>query len=467
MSNSKILQDNLKAYADATAKIKSFIDGIIDEASFVETDVFTAGKTFVDGAEALGEGVVTGYATIGGNPVQIIASNREILGGSFSAAHAAKMNKTIAKACATGTTLLSIIDSTGARIGEGTAVLEAYAATLFNSCSAKSTVPHIAIVKGAAVGMMAAYVANADYTFLSKDSIMSVNAPQALASDIKDYPKLNTILGADNYAAASNVANFTYKNDTELKTKLNDLLSIINGEEESADDANRETPALDKKYSADAALKAICDGGKYLEYNAGYAKEIKTVLAKINGIAVAVLATDSAVADGYITVEGVEKATDFVELADSNGFALITLVDAKGFKTCVKCEAQGFNKKLAKLCNAIAMFDNSKISVVAGKATGAIYSVLASKGIGFDYSLATIDAQIAPVNAETAVNVLYADELKKAKAPAEAREKLSAKYAEMEANPFVSAKDGFIDNIINASALRPYLASALLMLLGI
>lgn len=467
MSNSKILQDNLKAYADATAKIKSFINALIDEASFVETDAFTAGKTFTDGAEALGEGVVTGYATIAGNPVQIIASNREVMGGSFSVAHAAKINKTIAKACSTGTPLLSIIDSTGARIGEGTAVLEAYAAMLYNSYAAKSSVPHIAVVKGAAVGMTAAYVANADYTFMCKDSVMSVNSPQALASDIKDYPKLNTVLGADNYAGASTVANFIYKNDADLKTKLNELLLLINGEEECNDDANRETPALDKKYSADAALKAICDNGKFMEYNAAYAKEVKTVLAKINGIAVAVLATDSTVADSYITVDGVEKAIDFIEMADANGYALITLVDAKGFKTCRECESAGFNKKLAKLCNAIASYDNSKISVVAGKATGAVYSALASKGIGFDYSLATVDAQIAPVNAETAVNVLYAEELKKAKSPADARAKLSAKYAEMEANPFVSAKDGFIDNIIEASSLRPYLASALMMLLGI
>lgn len=467
MSINKILQDNLKAYDKAAAKVKSLINGLIDEASFVETNAFTAGKNFVDGSEALGEGVVTGYATIDSNPVQIIASNKEVMGGSFSAAHASKINAAITKAINTGTAIISIIDSTGARIGEGAGVMEAFASTLFMAAQASRQVPHIAIVNGTAVGMMAAYVAQADYVFMSKSSIMSVNPPQALASKLNDYPKLNTILGGEAYAANSTVANFIYKDNADLKAQLNTLFTLIAGECDCSDDANREAPALDKKYSVEAALKAIADDAKYLNYNASYAKEVVTALAKVNGISVAILATDSTINDGYISVEGLDKAIDFITMADSNGFELITLVDAKGFKTCVDCEAAGFNKKLAKLSILIAEFSGNKIGVVTGNAIGVVYSLFASKGIGFDYTLATADAVIAPVNADTAVNVLYTAEIKAAKNADEARAKLAAHYAAIEANPFVAAKDGCIDNIIEPSALRPYIASALLMLLGI
>ena len=45
--------------------------------------------------------------------------------------------------------------------------------------------------------------------------------------------------------------------------------------------------------------------------------------------------------------------------------------------------------------------------------------------------------------------------------------KLSTEYAEMLQNPLKAAKEGYVDNVIEATNLRPYIASALLMLLGI
>ena len=40
-------------------------------------------------------------------------------------------------------------------------------------------------------------------------------------------------------------------------------------------------------------------------------------------------------------------------------------------------------------------------------------------------------------------------------------------YAEMQSNPLIAAKDGYIDNVIEATNLRPYISSALLMVLGL
>ena len=155
MKNNAMLQNNIKLIDKATKKIKSFAFDLIDEGSFVETDVFAAGKSFVDCEDALGEGVVTGYATIGNKPVHFFAQNQEVLKGSFSEAHAKKILKVIRKAVQTGTPLISIIDSNGARIGEGVAMLEAYSEVINAINLAKENIPHIAIIKGNCVGMMA------------------------------------------------------------------------------------------------------------------------------------------------------------------------------------------------------------------------------------------------------------------------------------------------------------------------
>lgn len=468
MNNNQILQQNLKAIDKATADIKATINSIIDDLSFVETDVFTAGRTFATGAEALGEGIVTGYATIDGTPVNIFAQNKNVLGGSLGVAHAKKIVKAINKAIAGGTPLISIIDCSGARIGEGVAMLEAYAEVIAAAAKARQNVPHICIVKGSAVGMMASYVALADYVFMNANSVMSLASPMVLANKGKDYPKLNVILGVKAYADNSNISTFTYKDNKDLSTQLKDLLYYISDEIiDSGDDVNRETPSLDKSYSVKSCLTAICDNGKFLNLSSDFAKEINTVISKINGVSVGILATDSAINNGNITVNGIAKATDFVKHCDLNNIPLITLVDAKGFDSCIECEQAGLAAKLGKLMAAISEADNVRISVITGSAVGAVYSAFASKAIGYEYTLATTNAAITPVNAMTAVNVLYADEIAQAVDKDKAREELIESYTNLECNPFISAKDGFIDNIVEASTLRPYLASCIYMLLGL
>ncbi len=92
------LSASVKAIDKATKNVKSFIESIVDAESFVETDVFLTGKSFDDAQEALGEGVVTGYATLSGNPVHIFAQNADVLKGSLSEAHANKIYKCMQRA---------------------------------------------------------------------------------------------------------------------------------------------------------------------------------------------------------------------------------------------------------------------------------------------------------------------------------------------------------------------------------
>ncbi len=465
MNNNKMLKDNIKAIDTATKKIKDFLSKVIDDASFVETDVFTAGKSFLDCSEALGEGVVTGYATISETPVHFFAQNQEVMKGSFSEAHAVKINKVINKAVQTGTPLISFIDCSGARVGEGVRMLEAYAEVISSLNNAKESVPHICVIKGTAVGMMASLAGMADFVIANaKDSIISTNSPQALASKEYDYPKITKILGAAAHEASSNACDFTYGSDKELKATIGDLLKVLSSEvSESTDDANRETPALDKSYTVDAALKAITDNGKFLSANAKFAPEVQTVYSLVNSIPVGIIAFDSSINDGYMSVDGVDKALNFIENASSNGLPIISLVDCLGINSTLADEVSGLSIKIAKLMSAIASCTTPMISVITGKAIGLAYTVFASKGIGFDYSLASVNAEISPITSEAAVSIAYADELK----AGETRDKLAARYAEMQANPFISAKDGYIDNIIELSTMRPFIASALMMLLGV
>ena len=72
------------------------------------------------------------------------------------------------------------------------------------------------------------------------------------------------------------------------------------------------------------------------------------------------------------------------------------------------------------------------------------------------------DATIAPLSSDQAVN--FYDE-KLSDNPQKDKEELKAKYTFAEGNPFKAAKDGYIDAVIDSREVKPYVASALSMLL--
>ncbi|MDE6758562.1 MAG: hypothetical protein K2J89_04715 [Clostridia bacterium] len=489
----KTLSASVKALEKATSDIKAFLENIVDDESFVETDVFLTGKSFDSADEALGEGVVTGYATMGGNPVHIFAQNANVLKGSLSDAHANKIYKCMQRAIKSGTPLISIIDSCGARVGEGASIMEGYAKLIAGSFDVADEVPHICIVKGAAVGMMATFVAGADFVFMSKDAIMSVNSPMYLVSDAKSFPvDYKAQLGYKAYEGASDMAQFVYNDAKDLAKQLQKLTStLLSDEGEPADDPNRVDPKLEKAISAKERTSLVCDKNSVIEYCPAYAKEVVCSLAKLNGLSVGVVATEGQ----YISEKGIEKATSFIEKLEAYNIPLVTLVDSMGIDSTIGQEVAGFAKKTSALMKTIALSTIPKIGVAVGNAVGYAYSALMSKSIGFDYTLATSNAVVAPVGMD--VNKVIANdqikELKKkvketsensdidANALEKAMkyfEKVMAKleikgksveeaYAEMQSNPLVAAKDGYIDNVIEATNLRPYLSSALLMVLGL
>lgn len=492
MENKQLLA-NVKAIDKATSGIKAYLNSIVDCESFVETDVFLTGKNFDSATEALGEGVVTGYATINGNPVHIFAQNAEVLKGSLSEAHANKIYKCMQRAVKAGTPLISIIDSCGARVGEGASVMEGYAKLIAGGIEIAEDIPHICIVKGVAVGMMATYVAGADFVFMSKDAVMSVNSPMYLVSNAKSFPvDYKAQLGFKAYAKNSDMAQFVYESDKDLAEKLQKLMAVLLTDEgESQDDPNRVDPALEKKLSAVKRVESICDEGTSIEYCPEYAKEVVCSIAKLNGISVGVVATQG----DYISEQGLDKANSFIQKLESYNLPLITLVDSLGVNSDLNAELNGFAKKTSALMKTIKNSTIAKIGVAFGNAVGYAYSALMSKAIGFDYTLATAGSVVAPVGMDV-TKIIANDQLKEAKKVAKelannkdvdvnalevalaylkkVEEGLSVKgktaeevYAEMQTNPLLAAKDGYIDNVVEATNLRPYLASALLMVLGI
>ena len=443
----------------ATADIKGFINSFIDEASFVETDAFLTNDAF-DGTDANGEGVVTGYATIDGKPLYIAAQNIKVLSGSIGKAHAQKIVNCMNMALRTRVPFLSIIDSNGARLGEGISVLEGYAALNAMAARISGEIPNIAIVKGNAIGQIAEFVKTADFIIMSDKAVLSNNAPMCLASKASNMSKFSDILGAKAYIK-SGVANFEYKTENELKTILTDLFKYIPSNNEginfveTSDDLNRTEKLNGTKPIP--LLKAVFDEKKFVTF---YNSDTLTcAIGALNGESSAIICTN-----GEITLTDVKSAEKFIRIADSFNMSLVNLVNSANVNTAIDDELNGNSEVLASLLYTVNCTQVPKVSVVVGKAIGYSYSAFVAKNSGYDYVIATEKAVIAPIEAEKAIEVMYADEIKAAKDVEATRRKVKERYEQIESDVTVSAKDGYIDNIIDSSELRKYILSALMML---
>lgn len=450
------LKNNTSKILSHSKKIRDFLGALVDENSFVETDVFMSGKSYLDGSDALGEGVVTGYATINDYPVCIVAQNNEVLGGSIGAASAKKIVKCIERAIKTDTALLSIINSNGGRIGEGMDMLEGFGTILTAMNEAKASIPTITVLEGNAIALMGMYAAASDFVFMGENSVLSVLPPLAVSNGA-NIPA-NKVVGAASYAEKSLIPAIIYKND--LKAKLCELFEYINEEYvDTESDPNEAYDALNSAVTTDALLKAVADDNCYLELYAGYATDVKTVLTSVNSIPVGVVITNGEkLGDG-----AVKKISRFVKLLDDYALPLVTFVDSKGIASDLTAEQAGLVLDCSEMLTAIMSADIAKIAVITGSAIGFSYVSLASKASGFDYVLAFTDAKIAPITGEQAVSIMYPTEIASDNVAA-SKKALADKYDAMQANPFVSAKDGYVDNIIEPALVRPYLSSALTML---
>jgi propionyl-CoA carboxylase beta chain len=65
------------------------------------------------------------------------------------------------------------------------------------------------------------------------------------------------------------------------------------------------------------------------------------------------------------------------------------------------------------------------------------------------------------MGADGAVNILYQKQIERSAAPAAERERVIAEYTEKYLNPYVAAKAGIIDEIIEPSETRIKIISAL------
>src|SRR5207302_6073082 len=102
-----------------------------------------------------------------------------------------------------------------------------------------------------------------------------------------------------------------------------------------------------------------------------FAREIVCGLARIDGRAVGVLASQPRFKGGVLFVDSADKAARFITCCDAFNIPVLFLADVPGFMIGTAVERQGIIRHGAKMIAALSVASVPKVCVVMRKAYGA------------------------------------------------------------------------------------------------
>src|SRR5437763_545953 len=376
-----------------------------------------------------------------------------------------------------GAPVIGLNDSGGARIQEGVLSLGGYADIFLRNTLASGVIPQISAILGPCAGGAVYSPAITDFTYMVRgSSYMFVTGPNVVKTVTHEDVTMEHLGGADTHARTSGVAHFAFDSEPACLQAIRDLFGFIPSNNvddpprgKATDSRDRRDEQLldvvpdnpNKPYDMHEVIRLVIDDGVFYEVQCDYGANIICGFAHLGGYSVGIVANQPAVLAGVLDINASLKAARFIRFCDCFNIPIVTFEDVPGFLPGVAQEHGGIIKHGAKLLFAYCEATVPKLTVITRKAYGGAYDVMSSKHIRGDFNVAWPPAEIAVMGPKGGVNVIYRDEIAKAKDPDLRRTQLVAEYVARFANPYVAAARGYLDDVIEPRETRPRLVAAL------
>jgi acetyl-CoA carboxylase carboxyltransferase component len=421
---------------------------------------------------AAGDGVIGATGRVDGRPIACFAQDPSYLGGSLGEAHADTICRVMALAGQAQIPLVGFVESAGARLQEGVAALCGYGRIFRAHTQLSGVIPQISVICGASAGGGSYAPALTDFVVMTKRASMFLTGP-GIVREVTGEDVDAAMLGGPKVHDRNGVCQLVCEDDVEAAWTVRDLLDHL--PQHAGASVNRwptaeprpglpddPIPAENRKvYDVRDVAKTLVDGGRLLEINARWARNVTTALTRIDGRAVGVIANNPRYLGGVLDAESATKAARFVRTCDLYGLPMLVLVDTPGFLPGTKQEYGGVIRHGAKLVHAFAAATVPRITVVLRKAYGGAFIAMNSRDLGADLVLAWPRAEIGVMGPKQAVDVVHRREIAAADDPVAARERLATAYAAEHLSAASAAAEGVIDEIVPPSGTRGRVVAAL------
>jgi acetyl-CoA/propionyl-CoA carboxylase carboxyl transferase subunit len=351
-------------------------------------------------------GAVSGAGTLAGTPAAAFANDPRVQGGAMGTAGCAAIVAAYERALSGGAPVIGLWHSGGARLREGAASLHAVG-TVFNAMTqASGLVPQISVVLGPAAGGAAYGPALTDIVIMVRSASIFVTGPGVVRSVTGEDVDMARLGGPGPHSRRSGLAHLLAASAQEalsLARRTGLLLaeqgkvdlSAVTGRGPAAVPAPAGSPECDVK----PLLRFLLDGPG-LELHPAWAASLVTVLGRLAGRTVGVVASNPSRLGGFLDAAAADKAARFVRMCDAFGVPLIVLVNTPGYLPGTAQERGGLARRGAKLMHAFAAAVVPRVTVVTGQAFGSAAVTLNSRALGATRVFAWPGARFGPGRAD-------------------------------------------------------------------
>lgn len=427
---------------------------------------------------APGDGVVTGVGYVDGRPVVIAAFDFTVLGGSNGATGMAKLDRCAQRAATDGIPLIMLMDGGGHRMQEAldSRLAAPGSRLMLRLTDLSGQVPLIAAMMGPGFGAPANIAACCDFVTITRGTgtIGMSSAPLVKAATGEDLT--NEEIGGADIQAERGIVDVVGDDEYETLDAIRAYLSylppnadaapiIAPGPHEPGDtaaDLDRLIPPSGRiAYDVLDVIEGLADRDTVFEIKPTHAPNVATVLVRIAGRPMGVIANQPRFHGGALDAAACEKAAHFTAVCDTYGIPLLILIDLPGFLVGQAAEESGLVRRSARLGYELGNATVPRFVIVTRKAYGAAYIVMGGgRSIEADLSLAWPTAEICAIPIESAVDLAFKSVYEAADDPAAHRADLITLFR-ANVDPLLAA-DGFgIDDVVLPSDTRGLLIEAL------
>lgn len=460
--------------------VRERIDKLIDKGSFHEIGAVSGIGEYDSSGELqklTPANCVFGRARVDGRTVVVVGDDFTVRGGSADASISAKPLMAEEMAHDFRLPIVRIIEGSGgggsvktietkgaANLPGGIGGTRWYRFTTENL----SRVPVVALGLGSVAGLGAARLAASHYSIMTRKSAMFVAGPPVVKALGQDLTKeelggadIQTRAGAVDHAVDTEEEAFACARRflSYLPSSVYELpptLPCADNPERSDEALMNAVPRNRKQvYKVRPIIESVVDRGSFFEVAKNYGKPIIVGLARLEGRAVLLLASDSFHYGGSWTADACQKVVRWVDFAETFHLPIVYLMDCPGFMIGLDAEKAATIRHGVRAMAAVNQTTVPWCTVILRNAFG-VAGVVHQPADRFSIRYAWPSAYWGSLPLEGGIEAAY-------RADIDAAEDKAAKLKEIEErlnklrSPFRSAEKFWVEEIIDPRKTRSLL----------
>jgi len=208
-------------------------------------------------------------------------------------------------------------------------------------------------------------------------------------------------------------------------------------------------------YDMRALVEMVADRSSIFEIQPTHGRAVMTMLARLDGRPVGVIANNPKVYGGAMDAAAARKQIHFMELCDTFHIPLVFFVDVPGFMVGLKAEEAGTLREGMRAVHVAGELSVPTITLVIRKCYGMAGMATCNKG-DIDLKIAWPSGEWGSLPVEGGVAAAYRRDIAAAPDP-KARERELEAELRAQASPFRTAEAFAVEEIIDPRETRPLL----------